>query len=148
MPLLILGLCWKSGFFLQILPIRIIVVMVKTDEKARYKYYPTRNFANHLARIKHKDPLGYNRIIAVIDRILENPDDTDGVMKGEHHGRFKKYVGRKDYRLIYYYCELCRKPNKMLRNSCEHCEEIENFSVIFFEVYHKKDKKKLKGSGF
>ncbi len=127
---------------------KIAGAAVKTEEMARYQYYPTRNFAEHLARIKRRDPVGYERIIAVINRLLDNPDDADGMMKGEHRGRFKKYVGRKDYRLIYYYCELCRKPNKKLTDSCEHCERIENSSVIFFEVYHKKDKKKLKGSDF
>lgn len=115
---------------------------------ARYQYYPTRNFTEHLTRVKRKDRVGYERIIAVIDRLLENPAAADGMMKGEHRGRFKKYVGRKDYRLLYYYCELCRKPNKKLVAACEQCEKIERSSVIFFEVYHKKDKKKLKGSGF
>ncbi|MCA1764657.1 MAG: toxin [Desulfobulbaceae bacterium] len=93
-------------------------------------------------------PEQQERIIAVIDRLLDNPEDADGVMKGEHRGRFKKYVGRKDYRLIYYYCELCRKPNEKLTIACEHCERIAKASVIFFEVYHKNDKNKLKRSGF
>lgn len=115
---------------------------------ARYKYYPTRNFADHLEKIRGTDPPGFERITEVIARLLENPGTADGVMKGEHKGRFKKYVGRKDYRLIYYYCELCRKPNLRLADACEDCERIEKSSVIFFEVYHKKDKKKLKGSDF
>ena len=127
---------------------KIVAAVTEIEEMSRYKYYPTNHFADHLARIKHKDPVGYERIIVVIDRLLENPDNSDGMMKGEHHGRFKKYVGRKDYRLIYYYCELCRKPNKKLADACEHCERIENSSVIFFEVFHKKDKKKLKGADF
>lgn len=121
---------------------------VKTEEMARYKYYPTRNFTEHLARIKRRDPVGYERIVAVVDRLLDNPDDADGMMKGEHRGRFKKYVGLKDYRLIYYYCELCRKPNKMLIDACEDCPKIGKSSVIFFEVYHKNDMRKLKGSSF
>jgi len=124
------------------------VVVAKTEEMSRYQYYPTRSFADHLARIKRRDPVGYARIITVIDRLLDNPDAADGMMKGEHRGMYKKYVGRKDYRLIYYFCELCRKPNKKLTTVCDHCEKIEQSSVIFFEIYHKKDKSKLKPSGF
>lgn len=115
---------------------------------ARYKYYPTRKFVDHLTRIKQKDAGGYERIMATIDRLLESPEHSDGIMKGVHHGRFKKYVGRNDYRLIYYYCQLCRKPNHELAVSCENCEKIDSFSVIFFEVYHKKNKNKLKDSGY
>ena len=113
-----------------------------------YKYYPTRNFAGRLEKIRKKDPVGHERILEVIDRVLEHPGDGDGVMKGEHRGRLKKYVGRRDYRLIYYYCELCRKPNKSLAVVCDDCEKIEKSSVIFFEVYHKNEKKRLKASGF
>ena len=113
-----------------------------------YKYYLTRYFAGWLEKIRRKDPAGHERIMEVIGRILENPGEADGVMKGEHRGRFKKYVGRRDYRLIYYYCELCRKPNKNLADVCENCEKIEESSVIFFEVYHKNEKKRLKASGF
>ena len=113
-----------------------------------YKYYPTRGFTVQLEKIRKKDPAGHKRILGVIDRILENPGDADGVMKGEHRGRFKKYVGRRDYRLIYYYCELCLKPNRNLLIACEDCEKIERSSVIFFGIYHKNDKKKLKAFGF
>ena len=115
---------------------------------ATYKYYPTRNFIASLEKIRKKDPAGYERILEVIDRILEHPGEADGVMKGEHRGRFKKYVGRRDYRLIYYYCELCRKPNKNLAEVCENCEKIESSSVIFFGIYHKNEKKKLKAFGY
>ena len=113
-----------------------------------YKYYPTRNFIARLEKIRKKDPAGHQRILEVIERILEHPGEADGVMKGVDRGRFKKYVGRRDYRLIYYYCELCRKPNKNLAVVCEDCEKIESSSVIFFGVYHKNEKKKLKGFGF
>ena len=113
-----------------------------------YKYYPTRKFTGQLEKIRKKDLAGYERIKGVIERVLDNPGEADGVMKGEFHGRFKKYVGRRDYRLIYYYCELCRKPNKKLANVCENCEKIEETSVIFFDVYHKNEKKRLKASGY
>jgi len=109
-----------------------------------YSYYPTRYFIARLKKIKRKDPLGHSRIQEVIERLLETPDAADGRMVGIHHGRFKKYVGRRDYRIIYYYCELCRKQNKRLEEKCGHCEIVQDNSVIFFEVYHKNELKKLK----
>ncbi len=113
-----------------------------------YTYYPTKNFTVRLKKIKRRDPPGHSRIHGVIERLLDNPDLADGRMTGTHHGRFKKYVGRHEYRRIYYYCELCRKHNKWLEKKCGHCEVVEDNSVIFFEVYHKSDLKKLKDSGF
>jgi len=65
-------------------------------------------------------------------------------MRGIYHGRYKKYVGRRDYRLIYYWCELCRKENRRLEKQCEDCHAIPDYSVIFFDLYHKKDAKKFK----
>jgi hypothetical protein len=54
-------------------------------------------------------------------------------MHGLHHGRMKKYVGRRDYRLIYYWCEECRKENRRLEDKCGHCAEVGEHSVIFFQ---------------
>ncbi len=113
-----------------------------------YIYYSTKYFASRLQRIKRKDPSGHRRIHEVLQRLLDNPDSADGRMTGIHHGRFKKYVGRRDYRLIYYYCELCRKQNKRLEEQCGHCSKVQDNSVIFFEVYHKNEMKNLRDSDF
>ena len=64
-------------------------------------------------------------------------------VKDSSYDKLKKYVGRKDYRLIYYWCELCRKENKRLESACEHCESLPDQSVIFFDLYHKKDSKRV-----
>ena len=114
----------------------------------QYTYYPTKNFIVRLRKIKQRDPQGHSRIHDVIERLLENPDAADGRMHGTHRGRFKKYVGRSEYRLIYYYCELCRKQNKKLEEKCSHCELVSDKTVIFFEVYHKNEMKKLKDAEF
>ncbi len=113
-----------------------------------YSYYPTKKFTARLSKIERKDPPGYSRIQEVLQRLLYNPDAADGRMIGTHHGRFKKYVGRRDYRLIYYYCELCRKQNKLLEEKCGHCEVVQDNSVIFFEVYHKNEMKNLRDTDF
>ena len=108
-----------------------------------YLYQATEHFSQRLNRIKEHDPTGYKRIRKVIDRMLVNPDNADGQMHGAHRGKFKKYVGRDEYRLIYYYCELCRKANRRLADVCERCEAIPDRSVVFFDVFHKNEKEKL-----
>ena len=101
-------------------------------------------FVGRLEKVRVKDPEGYRKIRRVMDRILQSPGEADGVMHGVHHGRLKKYAGRRDYRLIYDWCEVCRKANRHLQGSCPHCEKVEDHSVIFFDLYHKKDAKKLR----
>ena len=109
-----------------------------------FSYFPTPAFATKLARIGKHDPPGHTRILGVIDRLLENPADADGWMHGGHqHGRLKKYVGRSDYRLVYHWCELCRKEVKKLEEQCGFCHEVKDNSVIFFEVYHKNEASRI-----
>jgi hypothetical protein len=107
-------------------------------------FKPTELFSRKLDQIKDSDPPGYGRIMKVIDRLLADPDDADGKMHGAYRGRFKKYVGRRDYRIIYYCCRRCRKENERLEKDCENCQAIPDNSVIFFDLYHKKDMKKFK----
>ncbi|NIQ96005.1 MAG: toxin, partial [Desulfuromonadales bacterium] len=80
----------------------------------KFSYHPTGGFASKLEKIRKQDPPGHSRILRVIDRLLLNPGDADGKMHGVYHGRLKKYVGRRDYRLIYHWCELCRKENRRM----------------------------------
>lgn len=107
-------------------------------------YRPTEQFTRKLEKVKGSDPAGYKRIRQVIDRLLEDPGDADGKMHGLYNGRFKKYVGRRDYRIIYHWCELCRKENRRLEKQCDDCETIPDNSVIFFDLYHKNEMKKIK----
>jgi hypothetical protein len=107
-------------------------------------YKPTELFSKKLHQVKATDPSGYHRIQKVIDRLLVEPNHADGKMSGLYNGRFKKYVGRRDYRIIYYWCQLCRKENRRLDKNCDDCQTIPDNSVIFFDLYHKKDKKKFK----
>jgi mRNA-degrading endonuclease RelE of RelBE toxin-antitoxin system len=112
------------------------------DESA-YQFKPTKQFSEKFKALKSADPSGYKRISKVIERLLVNPDDADGKMHGLYNGRLKKYVGRSGYRIIYYWCELCRKENRRLKNDCDNCSKIPDHSVIFFDVYRKKDRKKM-----
>lgn len=110
---------------------------------SHYVYQPTSHFLVRLSRIKAHDPAGHKRIKSVIDRLLRNPADADGRMHGAHREKFKKYVGRGEYRLLYYYCELCRKAERHLPDICESCTAVPDNSVIFFDVFHKNEKEKL-----
>lgn len=113
----------------------------------QFLYHPTPQFTAKLERLGRQDPPGHRRILKVIERLLERPDDADGWMRGLHHGRLKKYVGRRDYRLIYHWCELCRKANKKLAEQCGFCHQVQDRSVIFFDVYHKNELDDLKRDG-
>ncbi len=107
-------------------------------------YRPTEHFSRKLEKVKHADPAGYKRIWQVIERLLAEPEDADGKMHGLYNGRFKKYVGRKEYRIIYHWCQLCRKENRRLEKSCDDCEKIPDNSVVFLDLYHKNEMKKVK----
>jgi hypothetical protein len=117
--------------------------------KGNNLYQPTEHFSRKLGKVKQSDPPGYQRIRQVIERLLGEPDDADGKMHGLYQGRFKKYVGKRDYRIIYYWCKLCVKENRRLEKECEDCQTIPDNSVIFFDLYHKNEMKKFKKtSGF
>ena len=109
---------------------------------APYRYEPTEHFRERLSRIRRTDPAGHRRILAVIDRLLENPGDSDGRMHGAHRDKLKKYVGRREYRLLYYYCELCRGVNRHLTETCRSCSVLPDNSVVFFDVFHKNEKER------
>ncbi|MBW2520336.1 MAG: toxin [Deltaproteobacteria bacterium] len=110
----------------------------------KYNYYPTPRFLKKLHKISRRDPSGYTRILDVVRRLLETPADSDGKMVGLYHGRLKKYVGRRDYRIIYHWCLECRKARQHLENPCEACGLIENNSVVFFDLYHKNELNQLR----
>jgi len=105
----------------------------------KFVYHPTETFSSKMVRIRRKDPVGHDRILEVVDRLLESPGDADGWMHGIYAGKLKKYVGRKDYRVIYQWCERCRKEEKRLEVHCGSCGHVTDNSVIFFDVYHKNE---------
>jgi hypothetical protein len=109
------------------------------NEVSKYTYHPTEQFAAKLDNIRRYDPNGHGHIIKVIQRLLDYPSDADGWMHGIHDGRLKKYVGRRDYRLIYRWCEQCRKHVRLKNEHCGSCGQVDDYSVIFYDVYHKND---------
>jgi len=104
-----------------------------------FSYQPTRAFSAKLNHIEKINQPFFQRIRKVIERILKNPQIADGRMRGLHHSRFKKYVGRSDYRLIYEWCELCRKKAVAIEHRCDNCHQLPDHSVVFFDIYHKNE---------
>ncbi len=103
-----------------------------------HHYQPTDTFTKKLAQLQRFDPIGYKRIKKTIQRLVQMPQDADDKMHGLYNGRLKKYVGKKDYRIIYYWCNHCRKENKKRVRNCADCIDdrqgytvIPNNSVIF-----------------
>lgn len=115
------------------------------DERARgaFLFQGTVHFRRRLEEVRRTDPPGHLRVLKVIERLLSHPEDTDGRMHGEHHGKLKKYAGRGDYRLIYIWCEECRRANRHLTAACELCGAIPDHSVVFFDIFHKSEHDKL-----
>lgn len=108
-----------------------------------YRYEATEHFRKRLEKIRETDSEGHRHIMKVVDRILDSPSDADGRMHGRHRAWFKKYVGRGDYRILYYYCELCRGAGRRLHDACRNCDSLPDNSVVFFDVFHKNEKERL-----
>ena len=108
-----------------------------------FAYHPTRVFAERLQALEHTDPVGHRHVRRTIERLLRNPEASDGTMTGPHHGKLKKYAGRSGYRLIYNWCRSCRRANQHLHAACEACDTIADHSVVFLDLFHKSDHHKL-----
>jgi hypothetical protein len=108
-----------------------------------FVYLPTDRFGRALEKIRRSDPPGHERIREVMARILANPDDSDGVMTGPHHGKLKKYVGRSEYRIIYNWCASCRRANRHLSEACPFCPTAPDHSVVFHDLFRKQDHGRL-----
>ena len=103
-------------------------------------FTPPKNLLRNSKKSKSATLSGYQRIRRVIERLLETPGDADGRMHGPHQGRLKKYVGRRDYRLIYQWCERCRKEAKKLAEHCGGCcGTLVTGASFFFDLFHKNE---------
>lgn len=117
--------------------------MDKLLSDGRFHFYSADYFKKSLSRIQKADPDGARRIVAVMERLLENPAETDGMLTGPRRGLMKKYVGKSGYRLIYKWCQSCKKLAGEIRRDCPDCGQLGNESVVFFDVFHKADAARL-----
>jgi len=109
----------------------------------KFIYYESELFKRNIKKIEKRDPVGFKHIKTVIDRLCNNPEKNDGPMVGNNKGKFKKYVGRSSYRLIFCWCEICHKYKFESLNNCDKCGELPGNTIIFFDIFRKSDHKKL-----
>lgn len=88
-------------------------------------------------QIKSIPPSDLKRINLVISRLVNNPDNHDGTLGYDRAGKFKKYVGKSGYRIVYYYCEKCIKLQHEEMMGCENCKDVPENSLILFEIFRR-----------
>ncbi len=107
-----------------------------------YNLHHTETFSRKLRKIKQHDLVGFERVEKTLERLAAAPGETDGVLHGPHRGKLKKYVGRGGYRIVYNWCDSCRKSRRHLADKCSFCGEIPDNSVVLHDIYHKSDAEK------
>ena len=114
-------------------------------ETSPFHFAPQRHFIKRLEKVRRADPTGYEHILKVVERLLSEPDDSDGMLTGPHRGKLKKYVGRSGYRLVYNWCVHCHKQQERMRQECAGCgsQEIPENSVVFLDLFHKSEAARL-----
>jgi mRNA-degrading endonuclease RelE of RelBE toxin-antitoxin system len=93
------------------------------------------DFKKHLDKLTKKDGNLKKRLLERINEMsAEKPLSQIGYI-GELKGKWKMRVG--DYRLIYAYCDDCKKHKHQFLNSCYGCGAKEDNALIFFDVIHR-----------
>lgn len=105
-------------------------------------YGPSKQFDKELNKIKENDPPIHKRIKNKIDYLLNNPESYDRVLKGDKRCKLEKYVGRGLIRIVYNWCENCRRCNCNIVNKCIDCENKPDNTLILFDVYYKNEARK------
>jgi mRNA-degrading endonuclease RelE of RelBE toxin-antitoxin system len=93
------------------------------------------DFKKHLDKLTKKDGTLKNRLLERIGEMSkEQPQSQIGYV-GELKGKWKMRVG--DYRLIYAYCQDCKKHKHQNHNMCYGCSTKADNALIFFDVIHR-----------
>lgn len=91
-------------------------------------------FAEKLSKIKRKDSVTFKRVKKTIEKLLINPAGYDRALQGFHRCKFEKYVGRELARIVYTWCENCRKYDCAKVNECDDCEKKADNTLRLFDV--------------
>jgi len=116
---------------------------VPDNAETPFSFQPSGHFSKRLENIRRNDPSGYVHIVKVVERLLSEPEDTDGMLSGPHRGKLKKYVGRSGYRIVYNWCAACKKSAVKMHENCESCGTIPDNSVVFLDIFHKSEAHRL-----
>ncbi len=93
------------------------------------------DFQKHLEKLTKRDGALKKRLLQRIQEMTtEKPASQIGYI-GDLKGKWKMRVG--DYRLIYAYCEDCRKYKHEILNECYRCFEKDDTNLVFFDVIHR-----------
>lgn len=98
--------------------------------------YETGLFQEQMAEIRRRDKRAAEQIDVIVARIVSNPEASDGQLKGDRAGQFKKKAVGKKYRIIFKSCAYCMKTKK---EKCVGCEEREDTAVTLQEVFPRSD---------
>jgi mRNA-degrading endonuclease YafQ of YafQ-DinJ toxin-antitoxin module len=109
----------------------------------RLIYDESDKFADKIKYIQKKDPETFRRIKAVINRLLVTPTIYDHPLQGEKKCKFVKYVGKNLARIVYNWCENCRRSNSVEVNQCADCTSKPDNTLRLFDVYYKNEANKL-----
>jgi mRNA-degrading endonuclease RelE of RelBE toxin-antitoxin system len=102
-----------------------------------YKRYTTKKFDKELSKIKNTEDRKH--IGKVMSRLEEDPYNWDGSGEGEWKGSYYKYVGKKGYRIVYAFCELCEKNEHQELVHCDKCCEIPKDSLVFRRIFQREE---------
>jgi len=93
------------------------------------------HFKKHFDKLTKKDNMLKKRLTDKIKEMCiakpEGQTELVGILKGKYRIR----VG--DYRLIYAYCEDCKKHNYQIYNKCYECSTKSDDTLVLFDVIHR-----------
>jgi mRNA-degrading endonuclease RelE of RelBE toxin-antitoxin system len=99
------------------------------------------DFKKHFEKLTKKDVSLKNRLRECIDEMAVKKPYSQIGYSGDLNGKWKMRVG--DYRLIYVYCEDCRRCCHQVFNDCYRCCDRSGDVLIFFDVIHRSNDYKL-----
>ena len=105
----------------------------------QYERVYTEQFAKVVDSKKKRDRAMVAAMKDAVEEVLASPERHDGALKGNQRGRFKKYVGRSSYRIVFTVCAWCRSMDRHQdpKARCEFCDETSDNTVVFFHAFKK-----------
>jgi mRNA-degrading endonuclease RelE of RelBE toxin-antitoxin system len=92
-------------------------------------------FREPLKKLTKKDEHLKKRLLDQIMEMEKEPPFSQVSLIGDFTGKWKMRVG--DYRLLYAYCQDCKKHKHQSYNNCLDCNTKKDNTLIFFEVFHR-----------
>lgn len=96
-------------------------------------------FDKSIKKIKKQAPSRVKRIEQVVNFLIKNPETFDKPLTGKRNYKLEKYVGKKDYRILYRYCNYCIKHKQKDVETCRDCKEVlkSGGGIMFLDIFKK-----------